>query len=43
MMTATCSVKILLIEDSLAEARLLQEFMKQAQSKEFSLVHVQRL
>lgn len=43
MMAATCSVKILLVEDNLAEARLLQEFMKQAQSKEFSLVHVQRL
>ncbi|MBD2292414.1 hybrid sensor histidine kinase/response regulator [Anabaena sphaerica FACHB-251] len=43
MMAATCLVKILLIEDNLAEARLLQEFLKQAQSKEFSLVHVQRL
>ncbi|MBK1988475.1 hybrid sensor histidine kinase/response regulator [Sphaerospermopsis aphanizomenoides BCCUSP55] len=43
MMPVTCSVKILLIEDNLAEARLLQEFMKQVQSKEFSLVHVQRL
>ncbi|MFM2063218.1 MAG: hypothetical protein RLZZ507_2888 [Cyanobacteriota bacterium] len=43
MMAVTCSVKILLIEDNLAEARLLQEFLKQAQSKEFSLVHVQRL
>ena len=37
------SVQILLIEDNLAEARLLQEFLKQAKSKEFSLVHVQRL
>ncbi|MBF2008750.1 ATP-binding protein [Chlorogloeopsis fritschii PCC 9212] len=37
------SVKILLIEDNLAEARLLQEFLKQAQSKEFTLVHVKRL
>lgn len=43
MMAASYSVKILLIEDNLAEARLLQEFLKQAQSKEFSLVHVQRL
>ncbi|WP_096606042.1 ATP-binding protein [Calothrix sp. NIES-2100] len=40
---ATGSVKILLIEDNLAEARLLQEFLKQAQSKDFSVVHVQRL
>ncbi|MDM9382485.1 hybrid sensor histidine kinase/response regulator [Chlorogloeopsis sp. ULAP01] len=37
------SVKILLIEDNLAEARLLQEFLKQAQSKEFTLIHVKRL
>ncbi|QSJ20154.1 hybrid sensor histidine kinase/response regulator [Nostoc sp. UHCC 0702] len=37
------SVKILLIEDNPAEARLLQELLKQAQSKEFSLVHVKRL
>lgn len=43
MMTATCSIKILLVEDNLAEARLLQEFLKQAQSQEFSLIHVQRL
>ncbi|MBW4562480.1 MAG: hybrid sensor histidine kinase/response regulator [Mojavia pulchra JT2-VF2] len=43
MMAATSSVKILLIEDNLAEARLLQEFLKQAQSKEYSVVHVQRL
>jgi signal transduction histidine kinase len=43
IMAASYSVKILLIEDNLAEARLLQEFLKQAQSKEFSLVHVQRL
>ncbi len=42
-MMATGSVKILLIEDNLAEARLLQEFLKQAQSKDFSVVHVQRL
>jgi len=41
-MVAT-SVKILLIEDSLAEARLLQELLKQAKSKQFSVVHVQRL
>ncbi|MDZ7960327.1 MAG: hybrid sensor histidine kinase/response regulator [Aulosira sp. DedQUE10] len=42
-MNATGSVKILLIEDNLAEARLLQEFLKQVQSKEFSVFHVQRL
>lgn len=42
-MTVTCLVKILLIEDNLAEARLLQEFFKQSPSKEFTLVHVQRL
>ncbi|MBD2355762.1 hybrid sensor histidine kinase/response regulator [Tolypothrix sp. FACHB-123] len=40
---ATGSVKILLIEDNLAEARLLQEFLKQGQSQDFSVVHVQRL
>ena len=43
MMTANCLVKILLIEDNLAEARLLQEFLKQNQSQEFSLFHVKRL
>ncbi len=42
-MMATDSVKILLIEDNLAEARLLQEFLKQAQSQDFIVVHVQRL
>lgn len=36
-------VNILLIEDNLAEARLLQEILKQAQSKSFNLVHVKRL
>lgn len=36
-------VKILLIEDNLAEARLLQEFLKQAKSHEFIVVHAQRL
>lgn len=40
---AARSVKILLIEDSLAEARLLQEVLKQSQLKQFSLVHVKRL
>ncbi|HIK06050.1 MAG TPA: hybrid sensor histidine kinase/response regulator [Trichormus sp. M33_DOE_039] len=37
------SVKILLIEDNIAEARLLQEYLQQAESKQFSLVHVKRL
>ncbi len=36
-------VKILLIEDNLAEARLLQEFLKQATCSNFILVHVKRL
>lgn len=42
-MAASYSVKILLIEDNLAEARLLQEYLKQANSQDYSLVHVQRL
>jgi signal transduction histidine kinase len=37
------SIKILLIEDNLAEARLLQEYLKQANGNQFSLVHVKRL
>jgi signal transduction histidine kinase len=37
------SVNILLIEDNLAEARLLQEFLKDGCFNEFSLVHVKRL
>lgn len=37
------SVRILLIEDNLAEARLLQEYLHQAESKQFVLVHVKRL
>lgn len=36
-------VKILLIEDDLAQARLLQEILKDAKEKTFTLVHVQRL
>jgi signal transduction histidine kinase len=43
MITATAPLKILLIEDNLAEARLLQEFIKLTKSQKFSLVHVQRL
>ena len=42
-MTLSNLVKILLIEDSLPEARLLVEFLRQADSKEFHLTHVQRL
>ncbi|MDZ8032053.1 hybrid sensor histidine kinase/response regulator [Nostoc sp. DedSLP04] len=42
-MVVSYSVKILLIEDNLASARLLQEFLTQAQSQEFTLVHVTRL
>lgn len=37
------SVKILLIEDNLAEARLLQEYLKVAKFQQFRLVGVQRL
>lgn len=40
---AASSVKILLIEDSMAEARLLQEVLKEARFEKFSLVHVKRL
>lgn len=43
MISVSYVVKILLIEDNLAEARLLQEFLRQAEFKQFSLVHVQRL
>lgn len=39
----TSSVKILLIEDNLAEARLLHEILKDANGNTFTLVHVQRL
>jgi signal transduction histidine kinase len=39
----TSSVKILLIEDNPAEARFLQEILKEAKFKHFSLVHVKRL
>ncbi|WP_416671142.1 hybrid sensor histidine kinase/response regulator [Egbenema bharatensis] len=36
-------MKVLLIEDHLAEARLLQEFLKGAAFNQFALSHVQRL
>ncbi|MBE9200702.1 MULTISPECIES: hybrid sensor histidine kinase/response regulator [unclassified Nodularia (in: cyanobacteria)] len=42
-MTLSNLVKVLLIEDSLPEARLLLEFLRQADSKEFRLTHVKRL
>ncbi|WP_202807370.1 hybrid sensor histidine kinase/response regulator [Synechocystis sp. PCC 7509] len=37
------AIKVLLIEDNKAEARLLHEFLQASQSKQFSLVHVTRL
>lgn len=37
------SLKVLLIEDNLAEARLLQELLKEARTKQFYLDRVQRL
>ncbi|MEH1764927.1 MAG: hybrid sensor histidine kinase/response regulator [Nostoc sp.] len=42
-MVVSYSVKILLVEDNLPYARLLQKFLMQGQSQEFSLVHVKRL
>lgn len=42
-MRSASSVKILLIEDSLAEAIFLQELLKDSQFQPFSLVHVKRL
>ncbi|MEH2237043.1 hybrid sensor histidine kinase/response regulator [Nostoc sp.] len=42
-MVVSYSVKILLVEDNLSYARLLQEFLMQVQSQEFTLVHVKRL
>jgi two-component system cell cycle sensor histidine kinase/response regulator CckA len=37
------AIKILLVEDSLAEARLLREVLKGTTLRQFDLVHVQRL
>lgn len=37
------SIKVLLIEDNKAEARLLQEYLQASPSKQFHLVHVKRL
>lgn len=42
-MTPVNIVKVLLVEDNLAEARLLQELLHTAKQKQFSLVHVKRL
>lgn len=42
-MRSVKSVKILLIEDNLAEARLLQELLKDSSLQQFSLVHAKRL
>lgn len=42
-MSATSSVNILLIEDNLAEARLLRELLTHSKLKPFHLVHVKRL
>jgi signal transduction histidine kinase len=36
-------VRVLIIEDNLAEARLLQELLRGAKSKQFHFVHVKRL
>ncbi len=42
-MVVSYSVKILLIEDNLPYARLLEEFMMEVHSQEFTMVHVKRL
>ena len=36
-------VRVLIIEDNLAEARLLQELLRGAKSQQFHFVHVKRL
>jgi signal transduction histidine kinase len=43
MMAATSIIQVLLIEDNIAEARLLQEILKGSRIKEFRLSHVKRL
>lgn len=43
MAASSFSVRILLIEDNLAEARLLHEILEISQFNQFSLVHVKRL
>ncbi|NEO27363.1 MAG: hybrid sensor histidine kinase/response regulator [Kamptonema sp. SIO4C4] len=42
-MVLRASLKILLIEDHLAEARLLREFLKESKLQDWELIHVQRL
>ncbi|WP_013322233.1 hybrid sensor histidine kinase/response regulator [Gloeothece verrucosa] len=42
-MVLTSTVNVLLIEDNLAEARLLQEILKGSHLKQFNLCHVKRL
>ena len=41
--TARSDIKVLLIEDNLAEARLFKEILQDAWAEKFSLVHFQRL
>jgi PAS domain S-box-containing protein len=41
--TIVSAVKVLLIEDNLAEARLLQKFLKGATFNQFAVIHVKRL
>ena len=36
-------MNILLVEDSIAEARLLEEFLKQSKLKDYQVIHVKRL
>uniref|UniRef100_UPI0025B49963 hybrid sensor histidine kinase/response regulator n=1 Tax=Trichocoleus desertorum TaxID=1481672 RepID=UPI0025B49963 len=43
MIMPASAIKVLLIEDNLAEARLLQEILRVPKFKQFSLLHVKRL
>jgi len=43
MIMPASAIKVLLIEDNLAEARLLQEILQVPKFKQFSLLHVKRL
>lgn len=42
-MVATSLIRVLLIEDNLAEARLIKEFLKGSARQTFQLIHCQRL
>ncbi len=42
-MVVTSLIQVLLIEDNLAEARLIQEILKTSQRQKFQLIHCQRL